>query len=63
MLAESESELLIILIIDVINVRTNTAVVSIEAGPSAVTLILVCSKSHTHACILTGVITARIHCK
>lgn len=45
------------------NVRTDSAVVSIEAGASAVTLILVCTKCHTHACILTGVITAGIHCK
>lgn len=51
------------LIINVNNVRTDSAVLSIEASASAVTLILVCTKSHTHACILTGVITAGIHCK
>lgn len=49
--------------INVNNVRTNSAVVSVEAGASAVTLILVCTKSYTHASILTGVITAGVHCK
>ena len=47
----------------VIHVLTSSAVVPVEASTGAVTLILVCTKSHTHACILTGVITTRIHCK
>lgn len=46
-----------------IYVLTNSAVVPVEASAGAVTLILVRTKSYTHACILTGVITAGIHCK
>lgn len=46
-----------------IYVLTDGAVVSVEAGGGAVTLILICAEPHTHACILTGVITAGIHCK
>lgn len=46
-----------------INVLTKSTVVPVEAGAGAVTLILVCTKSHTHACILTGVVTTGIHCK
>lgn len=42
---------------------TNSAVFSIEASASAVTLVAVCTKSHTHSRLLTWVVTTGIHCR
>lgn len=42
---------------------TNSAVFSIVASASAVTLVAVCTKSHTHSWVLARVVTTGIHCK
>lgn len=41
---------------------TDSAVFSIETGASAVTLVLFLTIPYTHAPVLTGEITAWIHC-
>lgn len=44
-------------------VLTTGAVLSIEAGASAVTFVVVQSEPHTHSGVLTRVVATRIHCK
>lgn len=44
-------------------VLTTGAVLSVEAGASAVTFVVVRSKPHTHSGVLTRVVATRIHCK
>lgn len=41
---------------------TDSAVFSVVAGTSAITLILVLVIPHTHTPVLTGEITAWVHC-
>jgi len=41
---------------------TDGAVVPAEAGAGAVTLVLVLLVPHTHTPVLTGEVTARVHC-